>query len=87
MHMGLANVDKITVLQSALTEVKQQAESYKEQLKNQHQSQLDLNEQLRILQHNLSTSEDNISAGCSWGAKLKEERNKLLAPLAPSHLA
>ena len=77
VHMGLADVDKITVLQSALTEVKQQAESYKEQLKNQQQSQLDLNEQLRTLQHKLSTSEDNISAGCSWGAKLKEERNKL----------
>ena len=25
----------------------------------------------------MSTSEDNISAGCSWGAKLKEEMNKL----------
>jgi len=36
-----------------------------------------LKEQLKILQQKLSTSEGNITAGCDWGAKIKEERNQL----------
>ena len=64
VQMGLAYTDKEKVLKEALAEVKQQAATYKDQL--------------ILLQTQLAQSEGNITAGCSWAATIKDEKQQLL---------